>query len=37
VWAVGREREGSFMGSDFSYADMERRDTRSATQKRLPD
>jgi outer membrane lipoprotein-sorting protein len=34
---VGREREGSFMGSDFSYADMERRDTRSATQKRLPD
>ena len=34
---VGREREGSFMGSDFSYADMERRDTRAATQKRLPD
>ncbi|MDB4989587.1 MAG: Sterol-sensing box domain protein [Myxococcaceae bacterium] len=34
---VGREREGSFMGSDFSYADMERRDTRASTQKRLPD
>jgi outer membrane lipoprotein-sorting protein len=34
---VGREREGSFMGSDFSYADMERSDTRSATHKRLPD
>ncbi len=34
---VGREREGSFMGSDFSYADFERRDTRDSTQKRLPD
>ena len=34
---VGREREGSFMGSDFSYADMERRDTRESTHKRLPD
>jgi outer membrane lipoprotein-sorting protein len=34
---VGREREGSFMGSDFSYADMERSDTRTATHKRLPD
>lgn len=34
---VGREREGSFMGSDFSYADFERRDTREAKQKRLPD
>jgi outer membrane lipoprotein-sorting protein len=34
---VGREREGSFMGSDFSYADMERRDTRYADHKRLPD
>jgi outer membrane lipoprotein-sorting protein len=34
---VGREREGSFMGSDFSYADMERRDTRASAQKRLPD
>jgi outer membrane lipoprotein-sorting protein len=34
---VGREREGSFMGSDFSYADMERSDTRGAVHKRLPD
>jgi outer membrane lipoprotein-sorting protein len=34
---VGREREGSFMGSDFSYADMERRDTRESSHKRLPD
>jgi outer membrane lipoprotein-sorting protein len=34
---VGREREGSFMGSDFSYADFERRDTRESTHKRLPD
>jgi hypothetical protein len=34
---VGREREGSFMGSDFSYADFERRDTRDSNQKRLPD
>ncbi len=34
---VGREREGSFMGSDFSYADMERSDTRASTHKRLPD
>jgi Outer membrane lipoprotein-sorting protein len=34
---VGREREGSFMGSDFTYADMERRDTRFADHKRLPD
>ena len=34
---VGREREGSFMGSDFSYADFERRDTRESTHKKLPD
>lgn len=34
---VGREREGSWMGSDISYADFERRDVRSSTQKRLPD
>jgi hypothetical protein len=34
---VGREREGSFMGSDFTYADLERRDTRAATHKRLQD
>jgi outer membrane lipoprotein-sorting protein len=34
---VGREREGSFMGSDFTYADFERKDMREATSKRLPD
>jgi len=34
---VGREREGSFMGSDFTYADMANSDTRAAVQKRLPD
>ncbi len=34
---VGREREGSFMGSDFSYADFERRDTRLSTHEKLPD
>jgi hypothetical protein len=34
---VGREREGSFMGSDFSYADLEQRDVRDSTHKRLPD
>lgn len=34
---VGREREGSFMGSDFSYSDFERKDTREAVTKRLPD
>jgi outer membrane lipoprotein-sorting protein len=34
---VGREREGSFMGSDFTYADLERSDTRESKQKRLPD
>lgn len=34
---VGREREGSFMGSDFSYSDLENKDTRESTQKRLPD
>lgn len=34
---VGREREGSFMGSDFSYADFERRDTRLASHEKLPD
>jgi hypothetical protein len=31
------EREGSFMGSDFSYADLERKDLRDATYARLPD
>lgn len=34
---VGREREGSFMGSDFTYADMQRVDERYAKHKRLPD
>jgi hypothetical protein len=34
---VGREREGSFMGSDFTYADMQRVDDKQATHKRLPD
>ena len=34
---AGREREGSFMGSDFTYADMQRVDDRYATHKRLPD
>ena len=34
---VGREREGSFMGSDFTYADMERRDTRQSSHVRKPD
>ena len=34
---VGREREGSFMGSDFTYADFERRDTRESTHKRRAD
>lgn len=34
---VGREREGSFMGSDFSYADMQRADMRGAEHRRLPD
>jgi hypothetical protein len=34
---VGREREGSFMGSDFTYADMQRVDKRHAKHARLPD
>ncbi len=34
---VGREREGSFMGSDFTYADMQRVEAKHATHKRLPD
>jgi hypothetical protein len=34
---VRSDRDGSFMGSDFTYADMERRDTRQADHKRLPD
>lgn len=31
------DRDKSFMGSEFTYADMERRDTRESTHKRLPD
>jgi hypothetical protein len=34
---VGREQEGSFMGSDFTYADMQRVDDKHAKNKRLPD
>lgn len=34
---VGREREGSFMGSDFSYADMQRIDPEHVKNSRLPD
>ena len=34
---VGREQEGSFMGTDFTYADMQRLDAKYAKNKRLPD
>lgn len=34
---VGRETEGSFMGSDFTYADMQGVDPAHATHRRLPD
>ena len=34
---VGREREGSFMGSDFTYADMQPVDPKYAHNVRLPD
>lgn len=34
---AGREREGSFMGSEFTYADFQRRDIQQATHKRLDD
>jgi hypothetical protein len=34
---VGREREGSFMGSDFTYADMQRIDPKQTHNVRLPD
>lgn len=33
----GREREGSFMGSDFTYADLRRADTREATHEKAAD
>jgi hypothetical protein len=34
---AGRERDGSFMGSDFTYADMGGADPDQAKHKRLPD
>jgi len=34
---AGRERDGSFMGSDFTYADMQPPDPNTATHKKLPD
>jgi hypothetical protein len=34
---VGREQEGSFMGSDFSYSDLQRNEDKSAKNTRLPD
>lgn len=34
---AGREREGSFVGSDFTYADMQRIDPKYAHNVRLPD
>jgi hypothetical protein len=34
---VGREREGSFMGSDFSYSDLQRVEAKYAKNTRLPD
>jgi hypothetical protein len=33
----GREREGSFMGSDFTYADLNRPEDKDAKQVKLPD
>jgi len=34
---VGREREGSFMGSDFTYSDLVRKDDQGTKHKKLPD
>jgi hypothetical protein len=34
---AGREREGSFMGSDFTYSDLRRVDDKHAAHKKLPD
>jgi hypothetical protein len=34
---AGREREGSFVGSDFTYADMQRIDPKHTRNTRLPD
>lgn len=34
---VGRARRGQFLGSDFTYADMETRELRESSHRRLPD
>lgn len=34
---AGRDRDGSFMGSDFTYADMQGMSSKDASHKRLPD
>lgn len=34
---AGRERDGSFMGSDFTYADMQGMNSKDATHKKLAD
>lgn len=34
---VGREQEGSFMGSDFTYNDLQRKEDKDAKNTRLPD
>lgn len=34
---AGRERDGSFMGSDFTYADMQGMNSKDASHKKLPD
>lgn len=34
---VGREREGSFMGSDFTYGDLQPKDDKGAKHAKLPD
>ena len=34
---AGRERDGSFMGSDFTYADMQGMSSKDASHKKLPD
>lgn len=34
---VGREQEGSFMGSDFTYSDLQRKEDKNAKNTKLPD
>jgi hypothetical protein len=34
---VGREQEGSFMGSDFTYNDLQRKEDKNAKNAKLPD